>query len=294
MADFWGPEKDVPAPDLNTNPKIMGWIADEYAQIVGHRQSAVVTGKNIEDGGIIGRETATGEGGLVVLNKFLVDEQWPAIKMMTVQGFGNVGYGFAVAAEQAGYRLVGVSDSRGGIWDKRGLGMDPANILKTKKEQGLIAGCYCLGTVCDCLNYQAVTNVELLEMPTDLLVLAALENQITRENASRIKAKVILELANGPISFEADQILRERGIKVIPDILANAGGVTVSYFEWLNNRQSETWNLEQVRKKLVQILNKAVSRVREASKNFQIDYRQAAYQVALRRLGEALERRRAS
>ncbi|MBI4133467.1 Glu/Leu/Phe/Val dehydrogenase [Candidatus Uhrbacteria bacterium] len=293
MSHVWGPDKDIPAPDLNTNPKIMGWIADEYAKIVGKPTPAVVTGKALEDGGIPGRDSATGDGGLIVLKKFLhtTPHSPPSTPSVIIQGFGNVGYGFAEAAARAGFRIVGLSDSKGGIWDKRGEGMDPENVMKTKQEQGHIAGCYCVGSVCDCTNYAPVTNAALLELPCDVLVLAALENQITKENAPRIKVKLILELANGPVTREADAMLHERGIAVVPDVLANAGGVVVSYFEWSANRLHERWDRARVSKELERLIGTAAQSVYTTAQQEKIDYRTAAYLVALRRLAEALHAR---
>ncbi|MDP3985754.1 MAG: Glu/Leu/Phe/Val dehydrogenase [bacterium] len=289
MADVWGPDRDVPAPDVNTNPKIMGWIVDEYEKIVGKKSRGVITGKSIEDGGILGRDTATGDGGLFVLETLRKTVSLPERPMVIIQGFGNVGHGFAEAAHRAGYRVVGLSDSKGGIYDKRGEGMDPANIMKTKKEQGKISGCYCIGSVCDCENYSAVTNQQLLELPCDILVLAALENQVTNENASQIKAKVVLELANGPVAPEADALLHSRGIPVIPDVLANAGGVTVSYFEWEANRANEEWSRERVRQELEKIMRAATEATEAAAKELSIDFRTAAYVVALRKIHEAMK-----
>lgn len=301
LISVWGPDKDVPAPDVNTNPKIMGWIADEYAKLTGRRTPAVVTGKALEDGGIPGRDTATGVGGLIVLEQIarrksqIGDDKRLAISdlpTVVVQGFGNVGYSFSEAAHRAGYRIIGLSDSKGGIHDKRGEGMDPANVMKTKQEQGQIAGCYCSGSVCDCTNYAAVSNAELLELPCDVLVLAALENQIIEGNAPRIKAKLVLELANGPVTREADRILRDRGIVVIPDVLANAGGVTVSYFEWLANQRGEAWTEERVAHELETTMRAASVAVSARAEEFKVDLRQAAYLVALERLEEAWRTRR--
>ncbi len=293
MSDVWGPEKDVPAPDVNTNPTIMGFVVDEYAKIVGHRTPAVVTGKAIADGGIVGRDTATGDGGLMVLQQVLKQKNLDAKPTVVVQGFGNVGYGFAEAAHRASMRVIGLSDSKGGISDKRGEGMDPANVMHTKEAKGTIGGCYCVGSVCDCENYSAVTNAQLLELPCDILVLAALENQVTEENASRIKAKIVLELANGPGTPAATKQLEARGIAVIPDVLANAGGVTVSYFEWAANCANETWTRDRVARELEKTMADATSAVIAAAEEFKVDYRTAAYIVALRRLDEAFQKKMA-
>lgn len=281
MSDVFGPDKDVPAPDVNTNPKIMGWILDEYNKINRVDAPAVITGKSIEDGGIVGRDTATGDGGIIVLKKFLNELSLFSDNAPTVviQGFGNVGYGFALAVHKAGYKIIGLSDSVGGICDETQAGMNPEDMMKLKTE---------IGSLSSVQNYKNVSNEELLEAPTDILVLAALENQIIKDNAAKIKAKIILELANGPITRDADIILKERGIPVIPDVLANAGGVTVSYFEWLANKSGEIWSREKVDAELDKILSEASNAVISASKEFNVDFRTGAYIVALRRLNEAI------
>lgn len=267
MAPLWGPDRDVPAPDVNTNPKIMGWIADEYTKVVGKPTPAVITGKTIEDGGIAGRDTATSDGGLMVLKKFVA----PGARIV-VQGFGNAGSLFAKSAAAAGYKIVAVTDSRGGV---AGDDLDLAALIKIKQETGRLG--------------DGVTNAELLELPCDVLALAALENQITGENAGRIKAKYILELANGPINADGQKILLERGVVILPDVLSNAGGVTVSAFEWQTNKAGETWDREKVRVELQKVMDAATDAMIAAAKEFGVDYRTAAYIVALRRIAEAMK-----
>ncbi len=293
-----GPDRDVPAPDVNTNAQIMDWMADEYEKLTGDKTRATFTGKPVDRGGSEGREEATGYGGFVVLEALRKMSALPLSKnvaiatkpvTVAVQGFGNVGYEIAKLLHEAGYKIIAVSDSRGAIYDKRGLGMDPANILKTKKERGMIGGCYCIGTVCDYENYTQITNEEMLELPVDVLVPAALEGVITEANAEKIKAKVILEMANGPTTPEADDIILERGIVVIPDILANAGGVTVSTFEWEQNKKGEKWKKEKVLKKLTEIMEREAAHVSNRAKELKTDLRRAAFVIALERIEAALK-----
>ena len=206
----------------------------------------------------VGRETATADGGLIALEKVREKLGKQASDMrIVIQGFGNVGYNFALRAHEAGYEILAVSDSKGGIKAKNGKGLAPRVVMENKKEKGLIDGMYCVGSVCDTENYEAISNDALLETECDILVPAALGNQITKENADRVQAKVILELANGPTTPEADDILFKKGTIVIPDILANAGGVTVSYFEWLQNLQNDAWSRDEVHKRLVSIMSAA-------------------------------------
>mgnify|MGYP001594638432 FL=1 len=287
-----GPKQDIPAPDVNTNAKIMGWIADEFGNLVGEYKSAVVTGKPIAIGGSEGREVATGTGGFFVLNEILANMKKDPKKMkVVIQGVGNVGYWFAKAAQAAGMKIVGVSDSQGGLFDKRGLGMDIDHLMETKKSKGLLAGCYCSGSVCDCKNYQAVSNAKLLELPCDVLVPAALENQITVKNANHIKAPIILELANGPIDSDADIKLAKKNVLVIPDVLANSGGVIGSYLEWVQNLYGYSWKEEEVLSRMKSKLAAALSAVWQAREKYQTTMRAAAFIVALRRLGDALKGR---
>jgi glutamate dehydrogenase (NADP+) len=289
MRDVFGPERDVPAPDVNTNPTIMGWIMDEYGKLVGAPTPAVVTGKPLELGGSAGREAATGQGAFYVLAELAQQlKLTPAETTVVVQGFGNVGYHIARLLHAAGYRIVGLSDSGGGIVDRRRLGMDPAHVMATKQARGRIDGMYCVGSVCDGDNYQATSNAELLELPCDVLVPAAIENQITAENASRINAKLVLELANGPTTPEADRTLAERGVVVAPDILVNAGGVTVSYFEWLQNRTDEHWTEAQVNERLASTMRTAFRDVWQRAERYRTSLRTAAFILALERLQTAL------
>ncbi|MEK7532746.1 MAG: Glu/Leu/Phe/Val dehydrogenase, partial [Patescibacteria group bacterium] len=223
--DFFGPERDVPAPDVNTTPQMMAWFADEYCALrPGATCRAVVTGKPVEAGGSEGRGTATAQGGFYVLLAALEKLGMPVTgTRVAIQGFGNAGAIMAELCHAAGMKIVAVSDSQGGIKDG---GLDPRAVLDFKKQHGTVVGFP--GT-------QTISNEQLLETECDVLVPAALENVITKDNAANIHAKIILELANGPTTPEADEMLKERGVTVVPDVLANAGGVTVSYFEWDQN-----------------------------------------------------------
>lgn len=292
FARYLGPKKDVPAPDVYTNPTVMGWMADEFGQVVGEWQPAAFTGKPIALGGSQGRTEATGQGGFLVVEALVKKLNLNKEKTtVAVQGFGNVGFYVAKKLHDAGYSVIAVSDSKGGILDKRNHGMDPENVMKSKKEKGLIDGCYCAGTVCDCENYQKISNAELLEMEVDILIPAALENVITLENAGRVKAKAIVEMANGPTTPEADEIFKQKNIVVVPDVLANAGGVTVSYFEWVQNNIGEAWKREEVLDKLKPIMENSFEEVWGVSIEKKINLRTAAYALALQRIAEAIKAR---
>lgn len=287
-----GPKQDIPAPDVNTNAKIMGWIADEFGVLVGGYKPAVVTGKPLSIGGSYGREMATGFGGFQVLMEALKRLKIePRQTRLVIQGIGNVGYWLAKYAHQAGLKIIAISDSQGAIFDKRGLGMDPDHVMETKKAKGLLAGCYCSGSVCDCEHYQSLTNKKMLELPCDILVPAALENQITKNNVGRIKAKMILEMANGPITPEADQKLKKRGLLVIPDVLANAGGVTASYLEWAQNLHGYSWSKAEVLGRVQELLRQSLEEVWQISQEKKVTLRVAAYILALQRISEAIRSR---
>ena len=289
LSPIIGPELDVPAPDVNTNPTIMAWIVDEYAKIVGHAEPAVVTGKPIELGGSEGRTEATGLGGTFVLQEIIQKlKKKPSDLTVAIQGFGNVGFFIAKFLQEAGFKIVAISEENGGIYIPSGIGSIDA-LYKCKEKKGYVAGCYCIGSVCDLehkesLGAQDIGAAEVLELPVDIIVPAALGNAITRENAAHIKAKIILEMANGPTTSKADEIINQKNILVIPDILANAGGVVVSYFEWYQNTHHEKWSKEKVLKKLEQKMKTAVDQVYAASQKYKVDLREAAYIVALERL----------
>jgi glutamate dehydrogenase/leucine dehydrogenase len=281
ISDDIGPQKDVPAPDMNTNPQVMAWMLDEYEKIKGRQEPGVLTGKPVELGGSLGRTEATGLGGFYVLEK-LAEVKSLSNKKITiaVQGIGNVGYWFADFAANAGYRVVAISDSRGGIYKKDGLYVE--NVLKHKNKSGGVS---------DFEGSKKITNKELLELDVDVLVPAALESVITKENAKNIKAKYIIELANGPVTPEADKILFEKGVISIPDVLANAGGVTTSYFEWVQNNMGYYWEKEEVFEKLKVIMDRAFMRVWTKYNEEEVSLRMAAYMGAVDRVVEAMRLR---
>jgi len=279
IADFIGPEKDIPAPDVYTNAQVMDWMQDEYSKIVGKDVKAIVTGKSIANGGIAGRETATGRGGFFVLQRFL-ERTGTKAERVAVQGFGNAGRNMAKFLTDAGFRIVAVSDSKGGCFKAEGLNID--ELIAWKMQNGSVVGFD---------NAEKISNAELLELDVDVLVLAALENQIRKENADKIRAKVIVELANGPITKEADGILFERGIEVLPDIIANSGGVIVSYFEWLQNLSNTKWNAEKVESELKEKITSAFDKVFDLARLNGNSLRDAAYEVAIRRVVDSLRKK---
>jgi glutamate dehydrogenase (NADP+) len=287
IADFIGPDVDILAPDVYTNAMIMGWMMDQYSIIRRQISLAVVTGKPLTMGGSVGRNEATATGAYFVIETILPKFQLiPSNTTVAVQGFGNAG---AVLAEQlykAGYKVVAVSDSQGGIYAPNGL--DIPSIRQYKASGNKVKAVYCKNTVFNIVEHEVLTNEELLGLEVDVLVPAALENQINETNVNSIKAKYIFEVANGPVTSAADQILEEKGIYVIPDILVNAGGVTVSYFEWVQNRSGLYWTLEEVNQRLKQKIVEETERIWAISQELAISIRTAAYVHALNRLGEAL------
>ena len=294
LAPVIGPTLDVPAPDVNTNGKIMNWIRDEYARVEGEDAPAVVTGKPLEQGGSEGRPEATGLGGSYALQALMrALGKSPVGMTVAIQGFGNVGSFLAQFLQESGFLIVALSDSKGGIYVPRGI-KDLKAVETCKERSGRLAGCYCVGSVCDLTNMESmggrdISPEEVLTLPVDIIVPAALENAITEENADDIKASIVLEMANGPTTLEADAMLAKRGITVIPDILANAGGVAVSYFEWYQNMHGETWGKEDVFKKLKEKMDSATQAVHAAHKEYNVSLREAAYIVALKRLVETTQ-----
>ncbi|GBD34275.1 Catabolic NAD-specific glutamate dehydrogenase RocG [bacterium HR34] len=286
--DLIGPDKDVPAPDVNTNAKIMDWMVDEYIKVAesdDKKLLATFTGKSIEKGGIEGREEATGKGGEIVLSKLIKKLNLNKNELtIAIQGFGNVGYNIAKFLYQNGYKIVALSDVKGGIYSDKGL--NPELVMECKKEKGLLSGCYCVVSVCDAKLGKDITNKELLELDVDVLIPAAVENVITEENANNIKAKIVLEMANNPTTEKADEILNKKGVIVVPDILANAGGVIVSYFEMLQNIENRKWNKEEVFQKLEEYLSQAFDKVWETSQKYRIPLRNSALLMALNRILE--------
>ena len=272
IAPFIGEEVDVPAPDVNTDGKIMMWMLDEYEKTINKKSPATFTGKPVEFGGSLGRTEATGRGGVIVMNN-LLKQLNKDYKTVAVQGFGNVGYYFAQIASEKGYKIVALSDSKGAIYNENGL--NPIEVMKVKEETG---------SVINFKDGKVISNEELLELPVDILVPAALENVITKDNASKIQAKVIIEMANGPITEEAYSILEENQIISAPDILANAGGVIVSYFEWLQNRKNEHWAEEQVNQKLEEQLSEAFKEIFAISQKLNTNLKEAAFLSALAKI----------
>jgi len=273
LGDNIGPWMDVPAPDVNTNGQIMAWMVDEWQKTKLEKHGsleenalAAFTGKPLALGGSAGREEATGLGGVHVLEKLAEKQNWRRKQDITIaiQGFGNVGYWFAYHADKLGYKVVAVSDSHGGVYLPEGL--DPVETLKCKRQAGRVTQCHCTVDGCSHNAGNIISNEELLELDVDVLVPAALENVITEENATKIKAKFVIEMANGPTTPAADDILVDRGVTVIPDILSNAGGVTVSYFEWVQNLAGYYWSYEEVLAKLKPLMEHAFDQMWQIKK----------------------------
>jgi len=282
LGSFIGPDKDVPAPDVYTTPQVMAWMMDEYSKIMGKNQFGVITGKPLRLGGSPGRGDATARGGLYTLReaarKIGLDL---GRATMAIQGFGNAGAFCAQLGESMfGTRIVAVSDSRGGTLCRDGI---PAQKVCGHKEK--------TSSVIGCEGAEHISNEEIIELDVDILVLAALENVLTEENAGKVKAKVIVELANGPTTPEADEILYKKGVHVIPDFLCNAGGVTVSYFEMVQNFYMFYWSEEEIHKRLDQRMTKAYHEVFETSQRFKVNMRRSAYVVAVKRVVEAMKLR---
>lgn len=272
-----GPRTDVPAPDVNTTPQIMSWMVNEFETLTGDTTGASFTGKPLENGGSEGRDTATAQGGLIVFETLRENLDIPDGARVVVQGMGNVGGHAAKLFSENGYRIIALSDSRGGVYDPNGIDVQAVEEYKRAND-----------SLKDFPDAKAVTNEELLELDTDILIPAALEDQITEKNAEKIKARVILELANGPTTPEADDLLFTKGVHIVPDILANAGGVIVSYFEWEQNLKSERWDLEEVEEKLKRILELEARTIWEKSQELSTDLRRSAFVVALERIGKSV------
>jgi Glutamate dehydrogenase/leucine dehydrogenase len=271
-----GPDRDIPAPDVYTNSQTMAWMMDTYSMIMGFSSLGVVTGKPLSLGGSAGRNEATAEGCFVAIEE-AAKRQSLQLKGATaaVQGFGNAGSHVARFLEEAGARVVAVSDSKGGIHDKKGLSIRSVNDAKEKKGSVTAA------------RGERISNEELLELPVDILVPAALEGVITRANAPRVRARIIAEAANGPTTPDADDILRRKGTVVIPDILANAGGVTVSYFEWVQDLYSFFWDPDMVRTQLQRTIRRAYEEVESTARRHETDLRTGALILAVNRVEEA-------
>ncbi len=274
-----GPRSDIPAPDVNTNSQVMAWIMDTYSMHEGFSSPAVVTGKPLSIGGSEGRNDATATGVLFVTRQAARRLGMPLKgARVSIQGYGNAGSIAARLFHNEGCKVVAVSDTRGGIYDESGL--DPASVLRYKQEQGSVKGF---------LHAQTIGVQDVLEVPCDILIPAATEGVITSANADRIQARIVSEAANGPTTPEADEILSKKGIVVVPDILANAGGVTVSYFEWVQDIQSFFWGVEEITQKLEVIMNRSFAAVAEKADQFSCDMRLAANMLAISRVAEATQ-----
>jgi glutamate dehydrogenase (NAD(P)+) len=269
-----GPDSDVPAPDVNTNERVMAWVMDTYSMHVRHTVTAVVTGKPVEMGGSLGRREATGRGCMLVTKEALAHLGMPVRgTTVAIQGFGNVGSVAAQLLEREGCRIVAIGDRSGALYNAGGIDVDAAieHVKKNRTLEGMIGG-------------DVITNDELLTLDVDVLLPAALENVITSKNAAKIRAKIICEGANGPTTAGADAILEEKGIFVIPDILANAGGVTVSYFEWVQDRGGYFWTEETVNERLGAIMTRSFQDVLTLAKQHKVNMRTAAYMLSISRV----------
>ncbi|MBV9229932.1 MAG: Glu/Leu/Phe/Val dehydrogenase [Chloroflexi bacterium] len=276
-----GPDSDIPAPDMNTNPQVMAWVMDTYSMHRGYSVPAVITGKPLAIGGSEGRLEATARGVQVVTREALRDRgMQPDHCSVVIQGFGNVGSIAARLLSELGCKVVALSDIKGGVYNPNGIDVHTA--LRYSKEHGNLTGLP---------GAEMVTNAELLELPCDVLVPAALENQLTRKNAGRVQARLVIEAANGPTTPEADLIFNDRGITVVPDILANAGGVTVSYFEWVQDLQRFFWVEQEINNRLEAIMTRSYQAVREKALEQETNLRMGAYLLAVARVAEATELR---
>src|SRR4051794_30722621 len=274
-----GPNQDIPAPDAGTDSQVMAWLLDTYSMMVGHQELGVVTGKPVSIGGSVGREEATGRGVMNVLRSFLKtkNKQLTDVRV-AVQGFGNVGYHTARLLDTRGATVVAISDKFAGVYDETGVDVEAAG--EWGKEHGELTGFP---------GGDAVTNEELLACECDVLIPAAMENTVTAEIAPHIKAPIIVEAANGPTTPQADEMLRENGVTILPDILANAGGVTVSYFEWVQGLQNFFWDMKRVQDELQKVMEKAFDEVNAKADAADCDYRTAAYTIAISRVAEAVK-----
>jgi glutamate dehydrogenase (NAD(P)+) len=277
IAPFIGPDRDIPAPDVYTDAQTMAWVMDTYSAVVGHLAPAVVTGKPVSLGGSLGRNEATARGCLFVVREACKVKNIPLRgATVAIQGFGNAGGIAAQLFAEDGAKIIAVSDSRGGILNRRGI--DPQAALRHKAHTG---------SVVDLPGSSRISNADLLALECDILIPAALENVITRDNAQFVKAKIVAEAANGPTTPGADEILARNGVFVLPDILANAGGVTVSYFEWVQNQQYYCWSEAEVNAKLEQVMKNAFHDVHEVAQKCRVHTRTAAYILAVGRVAEA-------
>ena len=277
-----GPDRDIPAPDVNTNAEVMGWIMDTFSMLHGYTIPGVVTGKPVQIGGSLGRPEATGRGVMHIVQEYTKYAKLdPADCRIVIQGAGNVGLTAAVLLKEAGFPVVGLSDVTGGVYNPEGLDVERlAKHIKTGKllDTAVLHG-----------DTHRLTNDELLQLDCEILIPAALENQINEDNANKIKADIIVEAANGPTTREADRIQRERGVVLVPDILATAGGVVVSYYEWVQNIEHLSWTLDRVNSMLEEIMHRAFYEVIEQMNKHAVTMRMAAYILAIERLVRATQ-----
>ncbi|MEK7541338.1 MAG: Glu/Leu/Phe/Val dehydrogenase [Patescibacteria group bacterium] len=288
-----GPQADIPAPDVGTNSQILDWMADEYGKITGRWDPAAFTGKSVEKGGSRGREVATGFGGYIILREFLqlgseASKLEAPLPSVVIQGFGNVGAHIARILFENGFRIVAISDSRGALYEPAGI--DIPRVLEVKARTGIIDRGTCFALSPHAPPCRTFTNAQLLELPADILIPAALEDVITQENAPKIRANIILEMANGPVAHEADEILARRGIEVIPDILANSGGVVGSYFEWVQSLENKYWSEAEVLQRTDEKLTAAFAAVAAEKEARGTTWRMACYIRALTRVAEGMKR----
>jgi glutamate dehydrogenase/leucine dehydrogenase len=268
MKNDIGVDKDIPAPDVYTTPEVMAWMLDEYEKIKGCSEPGMITGKPLELGGSLGRDTATAQGGVYVLLSLVKKLRLKRKLGVVVQGFGNAGFNITSLLYKQGFKIIGASNSQGGIYDKKGL---KPEVFKERLE----------------VSKFNTTNEELLLSPCDILIPAALDNQIRKDNAKNVKAKIILELANGPTTTDADLILKKKNVIVVPDVLSNAGGVTTSYFEWVQNRSGFYWDEKEVFSKLEKIMVKAFLDVWNESRKLKITLRESAFVIGVKKILEA-------
>ena len=279
IAPFIGERVDIPAPDVYTDPRIMAWMLDEYEQVVGHKEPGVITGKPLSIGGSKARGYSTAQGGFYVLEELLGKIGLGKEARISIQGFGNAGANMAEILSENGYKITAASDTKGGVGNPAGL--DAKKLEEHKKNTGSVIG----------FVGGENLNADILDIETDILILAALENVVTAENADKIKAKVILELANGPVSPEADEILNKKGVIIVPDILANAGGVAVSYLEQVQNAYMYYWSEEEVLSKLKEMMGKGFNDVWVAKESNRTSMRKGAYILAVARVAQAMRDR---
>lgn len=288
--EYIGPKRDIPAPDVGTNPQVMAWMVDEYSRLAGQFEPTAFTGKPVEIGGSFGRDTATGFGGAVALDEYLKfpssNFQFPARPRVAIQGFGAVGSAIARLLFKKGYRVAALSDSKGAIFKPEGL--DVEEIIRVQEERGKVNQRPCSLEEASSEQCKVISNEELLESDVDALIPAALENAITEENSGRIRAKVILEMANGPVTPEAEAVLVKAGVEVIPDILANSGGVVGSYFEWVQGLARFYWEEDEVFSRMENIMRKAFREAAKIRQEQNMTWRGAAYFRAVKRVADAM------